>query len=102
MPRVSRDIAHRLASKKSSKKARRRPARQSAAPLAPPVVAATEARGQDERQPVTQVRRTGAEASRRATVMVADYAYVVSDLKRIALVAGGLLASLVVLSVIVR
>jgi hypothetical protein len=107
MPRVNRDLQRRLDARRERE--RRRPAGErryqftSTTPLAdvPPEDAAADG--------ATQVRTVAQPVERSARIVAArpaprpysayaqDYAYVLSDLKRVAVIYGGLLLALVVL-----
>jgi hypothetical protein len=109
MPRTSRTVAQRLAAQNRARK--RRPARPAGSAPSPAVERILDEVAPDAPPPPTiprapAARRLGSTAAatriqpaRRAYADYArDYAYVWGDLQRIAVVAGGLLVLLVVLS----
>lgn len=107
MPKTSRSVARRLGGRKAGKKKGRervpgRPATVQYSGLAADGV---------ERQPTQSAVATSSSKGQRAPSAVArrpfsayaaDYAYVFADLRRIAIVAGGLLAGLIALSFVGR
>jgi hypothetical protein len=107
MPRVNRDLQRRLDARRERE--RRRPAGQrtyqftSTTPLADaPTDGATEDGGTQVRTVTQPVERSARVANARPaprpySAYAQDYAYVLSDLKRVAVVYGGLLLALLVL-----
>jgi hypothetical protein len=50
----------------------------------------------------TVAKETQALAEEKATILAEEYRYVYSDLKRIAILAGAMLAALIILSFVIR
>jgi hypothetical protein len=116
MPRTSRTVAQRLAAQNRTRK--RRPARPAGSVPSPAVERILDEVSPDETAPPAPPTIPRAPAARRLGSTVAatkvhaprrayadyarDYAYVWGDLQRIAVVAGGLLVLLVVLSLVIR
>ncbi len=109
MPRVNRDLQRRLDARRERE--RRRPAGErryqftSTTPLADAPAESGDADGATQvrtvSQPVERSTRaaTARPAPRPYSAYAEDYAYVLSDLKRVALIYGGLLLALIVLFV---
>jgi hypothetical protein len=102
MPRVNRDLQRRLAARRERE--RRRPSserRYRFAPAGTPVEELEEELHDGEVEvaaPVATRRGAARAAPRPYSDYAAEYAYVFSDLKRVGLVVGSLLAALIVLS----
>jgi hypothetical protein len=107
MPRVNRDLQRRLDARRERE--RRRPTGErryqftSSAPLADAPVDDTATNGATQVRTVTQptdrtAKISGARpAPRPYSAYAQDYAYVLSDLKRVAVIYGGLLVALLIL-----
>lgn len=108
MPRVNRDLERRLAARRQ-RQSRRVAAgdtaryRMAATSAAAPEEAGSEGRWPEAAPaPTRSVSRPARPAARPFSDYGKEYAYVVSDLRRIAVVAGGLMAFVVGLAAILR
>jgi hypothetical protein len=111
MPRTSRTVAQRLAAQSKSRKRRAHRAggpTPAVAEILDEVAPVTPEAPETARVTAQRPRPAGSGVSKTVSIRrpysqyAAEYAYVLSDLRRIALIAGGLLLVLVILSFFVQ